>query len=73
MFWARERYFSTLKGGIIGIFHDVSEANLRRWTAEFGHRYNTRKLTDVQRIEQSIPGILGKRLNYRRVGEIGQA
>jgi transposase-like protein len=65
-----ENYFSILKRGIIGTFHHVSEAHLHRYTAEFDFRYNTRKMTDRERMALSIPGIVGKRLTYRTNGKV---
>ena len=68
-----ESYFSIVKRGIVGSFHHVSEAHLHRYMIEFDFRYNTRKLTDFARFEKSIPGIVGKRLTYRRPTEEGRA
>ncbi|MGA3303873.1 MAG: IS1595 family transposase [Methylovirgula sp.] len=61
-----ENFFSIVKRGIIGSYHHVSEAHLHRYMAEFDYRYNTRKMTDAERFSTSIPGIVGKRLTYRR-------
>lgn len=61
-----ENYFSLLKRGIYGVYHHVSEAHLHRYTAEFDFRYNTRKISDRERLERAVPGIVGKRLTYRR-------
>jgi transposase-like protein len=75
-FWhtnTTENYFSILKRGIIGTFHHVSEAHLHRYTAEFDFRYNNRKMTDAERMALSIPGIVGKRLTYRRTNGAVQA
>jgi transposase-like protein len=68
-----ESYFSIVKRGIVGSFHHVSEAHLHRYMIEFDYRYNTRKISDFARFEQSIPGIVGKRLTYRRPIEEGRA
>ena len=65
-----ENYFSILKRGITGTFHHVSQQHLKRYLAEFDFRYNERAalgVDDVARFEKSIPGIVGKRLTYRRV------
>src|SRR5476651_891053 len=35
-----EGYFSVLKRGIVGTYHHVSEAHLKRYLAEFDFRYN---------------------------------
>lgn len=61
-----EGYFSILKRGIIGVYHHVSKAHLQRYCTEFDFRYNTRKLNDFERAEQSLIGAVGKRLTYRR-------
>ncbi len=66
-----EGYFSILKRGIIGTFHHVSQQHLKRYLAEFDFRYNERSalgVNDSERMARSIPGIVGKRLTYRRIG-----
>ena len=72
-FWhtnTAENYFSLLKRGIVGVYHHVSEAHLHRYCAEFDFRYNNRKITDAERMQKSIGGIVGKRLTYRRSNAI---
>ena len=64
-----ESFFSLFKRGIVGSFHHVSEAHLHRYLGEFDFRWNTRKMTDAERMHLSIGGIVGKRLTYRRIGE----
>ena len=67
-----ENYFSILKRGITGTFHHVSQQHLARYIAEFDYRYNNRAgkgIGDMERFEKSVPGIVGKRLTYRRIGE----
>jgi transposase-like protein len=61
-----EGFFSLLKRGIIGTYHHVSEQHLHRYCAEFDFRYNTRKLDDTERADESLLGAIGKRLTYRR-------
>ena len=65
-----ENFFSILKRGIVGVYHHVSEAHLRRYLTEFDFRYNTRKLTDFERADESLKGIAGKRLTYRRTDAV---
>ncbi|MGS4886365.1 IS1595 family transposase [Roseibium sp. MB-4] len=63
-----EGYFSILKRGIIGTYHHVSPQHLKRYLAEFDFRYNNRiklGVTDLQRSENALRGIVGKRLFYR--------
>ena len=64
-----ESYFAILKRGVIGTFHHVSSQHLKRYVGEFDYRYNTRTAlgySDADRFAASIPGIVGKRLTYRR-------
>jgi transposase-like protein len=70
-----EGYFSILKRGIIGTYHHVSGQHLKRYLAEFDWRYDTRTalgMTDAERMDMAIPGIVGKRLTYRRTNREGQ-
>ncbi len=61
-----ENLFSIFKRGVIGAYHHVLEAYLARNTAEFDFRYNTRSLSDHERADVCLQGIIGKRLTYRR-------
>jgi transposase-like protein len=61
-----ENFFSIFKRGIVGIYHHVSRAHLSRYASEFDFRYNYREATDGERADQSLRGIYGKRLTYRR-------
>jgi len=63
-----EGYFSVLKRGIVGTYHHVSEAHLKRYLAEFDFRYSERSalgVNDEVRADRLIGGIVGKRLMYR--------
>jgi transposase-like protein len=63
-----EGYFATLKRGINGVYHHVSEAHLKRYLAEFDFRYNERSalgIEDNERTVKALKGIEGKRLTYR--------
>ncbi|MDI1327222.1 MAG: IS1595 family transposase [Brevundimonas sp.] len=71
-----ENFFSILKRGIIGTFHHVSEAHLKRYLAEFDFRYSNRVglgINDTMRTDEALRGIGGKRLMYRRAGEAAYA
>ena len=64
-----ESYFAILKRGITGTYHHVSQQHLKRYLGEFDFRYNERsslEVTDMQRTEKALKGIVGKRLTYRR-------
>jgi len=58
-----ENFWSLLKRGIIGIFHQVSPWHLQRYCDEFASRYNSRKITDAERFQLSIQKSDG-RLKY---------
>ncbi|MFI4975638.1 MAG: IS1595 family transposase [Caulobacterales bacterium] len=71
-----ESYFAILKRGIVGTFHHVSPQHLKRYVGEFDYRYNTRAAlgySDADRFAASFPGIVGKRLTYRRSGGRAEA
>ena len=44
-----EGFWSQLKRGLRGIYHVVTPKYLQMYCDEFAYRYNTRKLTDIQR------------------------
>lgn len=65
-----EGCFSILKRGLVGTFHHVGERHLQRYVNEVDFRYNHRvKLgfDDIQRTDEALEGISGKRLTYRRL------
>lgn len=71
-----ENYFSILKRGIIGTYHHVSPAHLKRYLGEFDFRYNERAslgVNDEARAAKIAKGVTGKRLTYRRTGGRQQA
>ncbi len=64
-----ESYFATFKRGIVGTYHNISEAHMKRYLAEFDFRYNERSalgVEDVERAAKAVKGIEGKRLTYRQ-------
>ena len=71
-----ESYFATLKRGIVGTYHHVSEAHLKRYLAEFDFRYSERAslgVDDDARMSAALQGARGKRLTYRRPDETAHA
>jgi transposase-like protein len=63
-----ESYFATFKRRIMGTYHHVSEAHLKRYLAEFDFRYSERSalgVGDGERTTKALKGIVGKRLTYR--------
>ncbi len=75
-FWSTntvESYFALLKRGVYGTFHNVSEAHLHRYLAEFDFRYNHRNDSDAERANELLKGAKGKRLHYRQPSETAHA
>ncbi|MEQ1931997.1 MAG: IS1595 family transposase [Parvularculaceae bacterium] len=71
-----ENYFSIFKRGVIGTYHHVSEAHLKRYLAEFDFRYNERSalgVDDAERTTRAIKGAEGKRLTYRQPDKAAHA
>jgi transposase-like protein len=62
-----EGYWSLLKRGIVGIYHNVSPKHLNRYCAEFLYRYNTRAVKDGDRFELAIKNVSGRRLTYSKL------
>lgn len=71
-----ENVFSVVKRGMVGVYQHCGEAHLHRYLAEFDFRYSRRtalKVTDIERRDQLLAMVQGKRLIYRRINEIGLA
>jgi transposase-like protein len=69
-----ESYFATLKRGIIGTYHHVSQQHLKRYLAEFDFRYNERaslEVTDTARAAKALLGVVGKRVTYQETNRKG--
>lgn len=60
-----EGFFSLLKRGINGVYHQVSKKHLPLYLAEFDYRYNTRQMKDGERTVQGLKKVEGKRLTYK--------
>ena len=59
-----EGFWSLLKRGIIGIYHQVSPKHLQPYCNEFGFRYNSRKITDKERFDMALVRTEGVKLQY---------
>lgn len=64
-----EGYFSLLKRGVYGTFHNISKHHLHRYLNEFDFRYNCRKITDGERTALAVQGAEGRRLMYQSAGK----
>jgi transposase-like protein len=61
-----EGFFSIFKRGMKGVYQHCKEKHLHRYVAEFEFRYNTRKITDMERSILAVRGGEGKRLTYHQ-------
>jgi transposase-like protein len=68
-----ENFWSLLKRGINGTYVSVEPFHLFRYLDEQAYRYNNRKMTDADRFDIAVKGIVGKRLTFAEVtGKVGQ-
>jgi len=65
-----EGFFSIVKRGLNGIYHNVSKKHLHRYMAEYEFRYNNRELEDGERTTAAIKSAEGKRLQYKESKDI---
>ncbi|MFH4968437.1 IS1595 family transposase [Gaetbulibacter sp. M240] len=49
-----ENFWSVLKRGLYGIYHQVSEKHLERYLDEYSARFNTRRLSSQERFEKFL-------------------
>ena len=49
-----ENFWSVLKRGLYGIYHQVSDKHVSRYLDEFAARYNTRSLTSQQKFDRFL-------------------
>jgi hypothetical protein len=68
-----ESFFALFKRGVYGTFHNISEAHLDRYLAEFVFRHNTRTIDDAERCDELLRGAKGKRLMYRQPDKAAHA
>jgi hypothetical protein len=61
-----EGFWSLLKRGIIGIYHNVSKVHLQSYCNEFALRYNTRTHSTAQRFNFILTNTTG-RLTYKQL------
>jgi ISXO2-like transposase domain len=59
-----ENFWSLLKRGINGTYVSVEPFHLFRYLDEQAYRYNNRKMTDAERFDAAVKGIVGKRIMF---------
>jgi hypothetical protein len=62
-----ENYWSVLKRGIYGIYHQVNPKHLHRYCNEFSGRYNTREVSNTERFDITVGNSSGWRLKYDKL------
>ena len=60
-----ESFWSMLKRGYHGVYHQMSEKHLQRYVQEFAGRHNIRELDTLDQIQHVVAGMVGRRLMYR--------
>jgi transposase-like protein len=62
-----ENFWSHLKRGIDGIYHQISKEHLQSYIDEFTLRFNTRKFGTQNRFDFVLSAVAGKRLTYKKL------
>ena len=60
-----ESFWSMLKRGYVGTFHQLSRKHLHRYVNEFAGRHNVRNKDTVNQMELLVKGMVGKRIKYK--------
>ena len=62
-----ESFWSMLKRGHTGVYHQMSKKHLQRYIDEYVGRHNARPLSTMTQIELTFKGMNGKRLKYKEL------
>jgi transposase-like protein len=62
-----ENFWNLLKRGIRGTYVSVEPFHLFRYLDEQAYRFNNRRMTDAERSDFAVRGIVGKRLTFAEV------
>jgi hypothetical protein len=59
-----ENVWPQLKRCVYGVYHQISPKHLQKYCSEVEYRYNTRKMTDIERFDDWFDNI-SKQLEYK--------
>ena len=62
-----ESFWSLLKRGYHGTFHQISPKHMQRYVDEFAGRHNDRPADIIDQMEAIARGMIGKRLRYKEL------
>ncbi len=62
-----ESFWALFKRGYYGVYHWMSRKHLQRYVDEFTNRNNASELGTFDCINQTVSGMLGKRLTYKQL------
>jgi transposase-like protein len=69
-----ENFWSLLKRSLHGTYVSVEPFHLFRYLDEQAYRFNNRRMTDAERFDLAVRGVVGKRLMYDQLtGKISDA
>ena len=64
-----ESFWSLLKRGYIGVYHQMSEKHLQRYVDEYLGRHNGRQESTMDQMSGVVQAMLDKRLSYKELTE----
>ena len=62
-----ESFWSILKRGYQGTYHQMSSKHLGRYVDEFAGRHNARPFDTIDQMQAMVRGMAGKRLTYQEL------
>ena len=62
-----ESFWSMLKRGYVGTYHQLSAKHLQRYVNEFSGRHGVRNRDTLDQMRAVVAGMIGKRLMYREL------